>query len=235
MTTEQTKRAVGYIRVSTERQADEGLGLEVQEHAIRSWCKSAGVRLVAVVRDEGLSGTLEAQDRPGLAEALSMIANNDADVIVVHRLDRLARTLTVQEAVLAQAWKHGGAVFTVEGGEVLEDDADDPMRTFVRQVMGAAAQLERGMIAARLRAGRRMKADQGRYAYGAPRYGTRAEDRELVTDELEAEAVTYAVSLRAEGASYRKIAGALHEAGYSPKRGTTWHPIVVQRIVARAS
>lgn len=235
MTTRDTNRAIGYIRVSTEKQADEGLGLAVQEQAIRTWAKREGVRLVAVARDEGLSGTLDAQDRPALTEALAAIADGQADALVVARLDRLARVLTVQEGVLAQVWKHGGRVFTTEGGEVLADDPEDPARTAMRQMMGVFAQLERGMIAARLRAGRRLKAERGGYAYGAPHYGARAEDRALVEDPAEVEAIAYAMRLRAEGASYRAIAEALTEAGHRPKRSDTWYPMSVARIVARAS
>jgi DNA invertase Pin-like site-specific DNA recombinase len=99
---------------------------------------------------------------------LTLIEKQSVDGLVVARLDRLARTLTVQEAVLAHVWKHGGKVFSCDVGEVFEDDPSDPMRTFVRQVMGAAAQLERGMIAARMRAGRERKAEKGGSAYGAP-------------------------------------------------------------------
>jgi hypothetical protein len=50
-------RVVGYVRVSTDRQADEGLGLEVQEQSIRRWAREHGHRIVGIVRDEGISGS----------------------------------------------------------------------------------------------------------------------------------------------------------------------------------
>jgi len=227
-------RVIGYARVSTERQAEEGLGLEVQEAAIRAWARAHHHRLIGIVRDEGVSGTLEAEEREGLTEALNAAAEGRADALVVLRLDRLARSLTVQEAALVQAWRAGARVFTTESGEVLADDPEDPMRTFVRQVMGAAAQLDRAMIASRLRAGRKLKAERGGFAYGAPRYGTRAEDGELVAEPAEAEAVAYARKLRRKGESLRGICAALSEAGHRPKRGGTWHPAVVARILARS-
>ena len=62
-------RILGYVRVSTDRQADEGLGLEVQEEAIRSWCSTRNFELLLIHRDEGLSGSLDPGDRPGLAAA----------------------------------------------------------------------------------------------------------------------------------------------------------------------
>ncbi len=75
---------------------------------------------------------------------------------------------------LAQIWKHGGRAFTADAGEV---HPDDPMRTAMRQMMGVFAQLERSMIAARLRHGRREKASQGGYAYGPRPTGGRPRRR----------------------------------------------------------
>src|ERR671923_2832950 len=60
---------VGYLRVSTDRQAEEGLGLEVQEQAIRQWAQAHGHELVALTRDEGISGSNGLDTRVGLGEA----------------------------------------------------------------------------------------------------------------------------------------------------------------------
>ena len=73
------------------------------------------------------------------------------------KLDRLARDLMTQEAALGRVWRHDGRVFTVDKGEILADDPADPMRTAFRQMLGVFAQLERGMIRARMDAGRQAK------------------------------------------------------------------------------
>jgi len=143
-------KLVAYVRVSTESQAEEGLGLEVQEQAIRAYAALHYQELVAITQDEGISGTKPAAERPGLTEALALIEDGGAEGLIVARLDRLARTLVVQEAVLGHVWKHTGRVFSVDVGEVLQDDPDDPMRTAMRQMMGVFAQLERAHISARL-------------------------------------------------------------------------------------
>jgi hypothetical protein len=97
---------------------------------VHRWCREAGHRLGRTIyRDEGRSGTLESADRPGLADALTEIEGGTADGIIAPTLDRFARTLVVQEAILAQIWKHGGRAFTTDTGEVHPDDPDDPMRT----------------------------------------------------------------------------------------------------------
>lgn len=224
---------IGYVRVSTAIQVEEGLGLEVQEEAIRAWCKANGHHLVAIHRDEGISGAKDVAGRPGLASALAAVEDL-GEGLVMAKLDRLARALTVQEAVLAQVWRHGASVFALDVGEILRDDPDDPMRTAMRQMVGVFAQLERAMIAARMRAGRKLKASRGGYAHGAPRFGSRAEERELVVDAGEQLVITRATQLRAEGRSLRYIAATLNIEGLRPKRAERWHPYTLARILDRA-
>jgi DNA invertase Pin-like site-specific DNA recombinase len=226
-------RVVGYVRVSTVGQVQDGQGLAIQEKLIRSWVKEHKHRLVGVYRDKGVSGSVE--EREGLEEALAAVRFNGADAVVVSSIDRLARSLTVQEAALLQVWNAGGRAFAVDHGEVLEDDPDDPMRTFVRQVMGAVSQLEAGMIARRLRRGREHKAANGGYAYGAPPFGFRAEGGELVPDPVEQETVLRIGQLRDKGSSFREIADEFNGEGVAAKRTDRWHPMGVKRVADRIS
>lgn len=228
-------RLVLLLRVSTAGQID-GYGLESQEKDSRKWARTVGpslggVRIVKVCTDGGITGKAADDERPGLHEALALIAAGDADGILAPNLDRIARELTVQEATLSVVWAHGGRVFTADHGEHLADDDDDPMRTFVRQVMGAAAQLERGIIAKRLRNGRKTKAAAGGYAHGAPAYGQRALDKELTVDEQEALVLAKMREWQAEGVSIRGIADKLNSEDIPTKRGTRWHPTTVNRLL----
>ncbi|MFF7130465.1 recombinase family protein [Streptomyces sp. NPDC008240] len=103
-------------------------------------------------------------------------------------------------------------------------------------MMGVFAQLERSMIAARLRHGRREKATQGGYAYGAPPYGWRAHQKELAPEEPEQAGRARARQLRDEDElSYREIAAALDAEGIRPKRGERWHPETVRRMLANTT
>ena len=131
-------RLIGSLRVSSIEQAN-GDNLDDQEATIRRWARRSGHRLVAVHSDAGLSGALPAEDRPGLTDALLDLRAGRAGGLLVRDLDRLAREVTVQEAVLAEVWRMGGAVFTATAGEVLRDDPDDPYRTAMRQMMGVFA------------------------------------------------------------------------------------------------
>lgn len=234
-------RLAGYLRVSSEAQLD-GFGLNVQESAIRSWAKANGHRVVQLCSDEGLSGALDAAERPGLGCALDALAAGTADGVIVARLDRLARQLTVQEAVLAECWKLEGKVFTADTGEVLKDEPDDPMRTAIRQMAGVFAQLDRAMVSKRLRDGRRAKAATGRKAVGDYPYGYhgagKGRERDTAPDESEQRAVRLIVAMRREKPEprpYREIAKALDAEGIKPRRATDkpWTPTSVRKIALR--
>jgi DNA invertase Pin-like site-specific DNA recombinase len=229
-------RLVAYLRVSSEAQLD-GFGLDVQRRGVRSWAKANGHRVVKWCSDEGISGTLDAADRPGLACALDALSDGTAEGLVVARLDRLARSLAVQEAALAAAWRLGALVFAGDGGEVQQDDPDDPMRTAMRLVAGVFAQLDRGQVVKRLRDGRRAKAATGRKAVGAYRYGYRGHgsgrDRDSAPDPTEQAGVRRIVELRRQGASYRTIGATLDVEGHRPRRAASWSAMAVRNVALR--
>jgi len=144
-------KVVAYVRVSTGKQVEEGLGLADQEQACRAWARQHGHQVLAAFRDEGVSGTKELEHRLGLAEALAAVKDGQAGAIVVYRLDRLARDLVLQEQLLAEVWR-SGELFSTAGGEAnLHDDPEDPSRRLIRQVLGAVSEYERAMIALRPR------------------------------------------------------------------------------------
>jgi DNA invertase Pin-like site-specific DNA recombinase len=213
-------KGVAYLRVSTDRQAEEGLGLDVQEHAIRTWAKQHGHRIVCWTRDEGVSGTNGLDGRIGLAESLDAIRERRARALVIYRLDPLAWDLVLQEQLLAEVRRLGGVVCSTSAAEsgFLVDDPDDPSRKLIRQVLGAVSEYERSMISLRLRSGRARKAANGGFAYGAPPFGHRAERGVLLHDDREQATIARANELRDEGLSLRQIADVLTGEGHEPRR-----------------
>ena len=83
------RRAVGYVRVSTDMQAAEGLSLAAQQAAIESYCSMHGIKLVKLCKDV-MSGGKDV--RPGLADALRTLRGS-ADVLIVLKFDRLSRSI----------------------------------------------------------------------------------------------------------------------------------------------
>jgi DNA invertase Pin-like site-specific DNA recombinase len=230
-----------YCRTSTANGAGSD-SLQAQEEACRAWAVEQGHEVVVVYRDDALSGTLGIEDRPGLAASLMALDDGLAEGLVVHRPDRLARELHVQEVALAHAWAAGDHVRVfeaAEGAEIMRDDPSDPQRRFLRQVMGAAAELERGLIKARLQGGRRRKAAKGGYIGGKRlhrRYGYDLVDGEYVPVDHEQEAIMRIVGYRnAKPAPYTwaAIADRLNQLPIPPPSGEAWYPMTCRRIAQR--
>jgi DNA invertase Pin-like site-specific DNA recombinase len=96
------------------------------------------------------------------------------------------------------------------------------------------AQLDRALVAKRMRNGRKAKAEAGGYAgYGSPAFGQRSDGGELVTDEREAAVTTRMRELRGQGLSFQQVADQLNAEGLTSKRGGAWHGMTVSRVLAR--
>jgi len=219
-------RVVGYCRVSTVEQAERGFGLDLQRARLADYCLREGLDLIALHEDPGVSGTTPLAERPGLAEALSLVEAGEADAILVARLDRLARDVLEALLIERQFKEAGGDVLYVEGL-----NGDDPTAEFMRTVLAGAAQFEKKNLAARMNAARRRKAADGGYSGGRPAIGYRAHGGHLVPDPDEAAVVRWVFERVAKDRwSVRRIARALDE-----KRtlGRRWGPKTVSRILLR--
>ena len=84
--------AVGYIRVSTEEQSKSGYGLESQERAIRAFAESQGYTLLDVIADAAITGATQPRKRPGFGHVLEMAEEKSVAVLLVWKIDRLARS-----------------------------------------------------------------------------------------------------------------------------------------------
>jgi DNA invertase Pin-like site-specific DNA recombinase len=159
--------AIGYLRVSTAGQALEGSGLDVQRASIEATAARLELPIVAWCSDEGVSGTTDALDRTGFNCVVDHLISRDADTVLVHHADRLARDMMVQEAALAILWQHGATVFF--GGELVRaDDPNDSTRRLLRQIMGVIADYSRRDVIAKMHGGRKAirRTDPGRYIGG---------------------------------------------------------------------
>lgn len=222
-------RLVAYTRLS-QSNANEGESHAAQRERIQAWAREAGHEVVGHHQDT-VSGENGVEDRPGFLEALDALDAHRADGIAVSALDRLARRLSTQEALLATVWRRDKGVYEAGMGEVPPDDADDPYRTFVRQVMGAAAQLERALIVKRMADGRRRAVRQGRSIGPAPSFGwiKDPDDRgRVLPDPQTFPLVEDAVARLSDGATLRQVADYLED-----KTGRLWHPTQVARIRER--
>lgn len=230
-------KLIAYLRVSSKGQVD-AYGPDVQRTAIQTWAKRNGHKVVAEAPLDVITGKADSEDRPGLLEAIKMIRTKQVDGIITYDFKRIARQLTVQEAILALIWREGGRVFTAEDGEILAEDPDDPMRDLIRQMMGAFAEFDRKTTVKKLRDGRKAKALTGRHAVGQYRYGTTGvgtgRERDAGPHDGERLAVARILALHASGLSFREIGAQLDREGIKPRRAARWSsPMTIRGIVLR--
>lgn len=228
---------VGYLRGSSSGELENSLA--GQREGISVFAERLGHEIVGFHCDEHLSGALSMHERPGLFDALLDVREGRAAGIVVHRVDRLARSLTVQEATFSAVWEHGGAIFeAVSCSEILRDDPDDPMRKAMRQMAGVFAELEREIGNARRRGGRRRKLAAGGWVGGHRlhrRFGYRVVDSEYVPEPAEQEVIDRMRELRASSTSYRGVAAALTAEGHKAPEAGVWYAATIRRILQNTS
>jgi DNA invertase Pin-like site-specific DNA recombinase len=214
------KRCYAYLRVSSPGQV-EGDGFERQLIAVRDYARANGIRIAKIFREEGVKGTKDLENRPALQEVLIALHSNGVKLVLIEKLDRLARDLMIQESIIADMERHG-----FEVRSVMEPDlcSGDPSRTLIRQILGAFAQYERTMIVTKLRGARmRMRAKTGR-CEGRKPYGTRPGEAEVIARMKE---------LRARGSSVTKITDAINREA-KPRTGKQFYAANVGRILRTA-
>ena len=214
------KQAFAYLRVSGRGQVD-GDGFPRQLNAIDQYVAANGMRVSKVFREEGISGTKELENRPALQELIAAITSSDVKVVIIEKLDRLARDLMVQETIIGDLRKRG-----IELVSVAEPDlcSDDPSRKLVRQIFGAISEYEKAMIVLKLRGARqRLKARTGR-CEGMKAFGEGRTEKRVVGRILE---------LRTAGLALDKIAEVLNAEDLKPKYGAKWYGSSVSNVLKR--
>lgn len=223
-------RAVAYLRVSTERQAAEGVSLDAQRSKVELYAELYGLDLVAVEVDAGVSA--KTLNRPALERARAMLAAGEADALVVVKLDRLTRSLRDLGAMVDACNREGWALLSVSE----QIDTRTAAGRLVLNVLGSVSQWERETIGERTREALAHKRKRGEKTGGDLPFGHALADDgvHLETDPAEARALSLISDLRADGLSIRRIAAELNARGV-PARGKRWHPTTVARVLKRAA
>ena len=233
-------RAVAYVRVSTDDQADNGYGLDAQRDAIGAYVVAQGWVLVETAGDPGVGGGWGLTDRkrdgspyrPGLHRAFEVIEAGGADVIVVLAQDRLYRSNRATFEICDRLDRSGPGGTPVPIGSVREGIV---WPSLMRDIRAALAAEEKRNIAERTRGGRLAKlADGGivgRVPFGYRITGQRKHTRVEIVEE-QAAVVRRIFTLRESRASFGAIAKALNADGVpTPKGAGQWHMARVWDII----
>ena len=214
------EKAFGYLRVSGKGQI-EGDGFPRQKAAIQAYAKAHGIRIVQWFEEQGVSGTKDLDNRPALQDMLVALMADGVRMVLIEKLDRLARDLMVQETILGDLRKRGFKLISVAEPDLC---SSDPSRTLMRQIFGAIAEYDRTMIVLKLRASRQRMRDKTGRCEGRKPFG-----------ETPAEAVTVKRmrELAKAGMSYSAIAIQLNVEKRPTQTGSVWFPSTVSRTLNR--
>ena len=222
----QPTRAALYLRVSTEDQAREGYGLDVQRERCQAMALVKGWPVASIYADEGVSGTKQPEQRPALARLLADIEAGMIDAVIVLALDRLGRkTRIVLDLV---------ECFTSSGVKLVcckeQIDTAGPYGEMMLTIFAAFAQLEHGLIKERTTAGRNARGALDGEMGGALPYGYVRSDEGPVIDQAAAETVRYILNHKRSGKSYAKIADELNTRGVCAPRGGKWYAMTIKIV-----
>lgn len=202
---------IGYLRVSTDRQADSGLGLDAQRTRIQDHGDRHGWSLTWMV-DDGYSAA--SLDRPALREALALLAARTHAGLAAAKLDRLSRSVVDFADTLATAKKQGWSVVLLDLGV----DTSTPNGKLVAGLMAQIAEWEREIIAQRTREALAAARANG-VRLGRPR-------------QYPADVVALVAALvGVEGLSHRLAAAELSRRAVPTVGGGPWRHSTVRRLL----
>lgn len=212
--TDRPTKALLYVRVSTEEQADKGASLEAQEQALAAEALRRGFDF-EVVREEGKSAK-SIQGRDELARALDLLDRHKADVLMAVRMDRLSRDVGDVAALMRRSKRKGWGI--ILSGERIDTTPDGEFRTHLD---AALAQRERGIIGLRTREGMAQRKAEG---WPNGRAGRSVSAEFLPTYRR-------VIAMSDDGLSMNAIARTLNDGAVPTARGGKWHASTVRAVL----
>jgi DNA invertase Pin-like site-specific DNA recombinase len=202
-------RALAYLRVSTDEQADSGYGLDAQRAVVLAEAARRGWK-VEVVADEGASGK---RINGELRNALDHLSGGRAEALIVAKLDRLSRSVRDAYNILELARNQTWDLVICDLGM----DLSTPAGKAMANMLATFAEFERDMISARTKEGLAAAKAKGVHI-GRPR-------------QAPADVVNRIVVLREQEQSFGAIARTLTARNVpTPQGHPVWQPSTVRRI-----
>lgn len=230
---EPAKKVVGYIRVSSQEQAEDGESLERQAARIKTYCDAKGYELPEIISDEGISGSKK--NRPGLKKIVAMCRAGELGKLIIYDSSRLNRDVRNTYDFFEMAEKAGVEVHDLQsGGVVRTDTATEKVQFGIQAVI---SQWYRDIISDKMKAHHRYKRLKGEHPGGLIPFGFELVDGvRLIPKPEEFRTLKLMHYLRQQGQTLRAIVAILQERGIPTKTGHgKWQPVVVMRILDRTA
>ena len=152
---------VVYMRVSTEKQAEEGNGLESQKRDIENYCKKNEYIITDYYIDDGYTGAN--MDRPELQRLISDCVAKRIKCVVAFKLDRLSRSMVDGIYMIERVFQPNNILFKCVHDSI---SYDSPMEQAYTQMMAVFAQLDKNTMLLRMRGGMLERVKQGYWMGG---------------------------------------------------------------------
>jgi len=196
----------GYIRVSTEHQANEGVSLAEQESRLRGYAQSLGMKVAEIFIEAGVSGGKPLAKRPKGSQLLSRV--KDGDHIAVAKLDRFSRSSADALNTIEDLTKRNITLSCLDMGGAVNTNG---VGKLVFSILCAVAEMERTRIAERV-SDAKAHLRKGQYFLGGKlAAGHSVKNGKLVADPLWKKAVAAMTKWRADNKTYRQIADLVKE------------------------
>jgi len=223
-------QAFAYLRVSTVGQV-QGHGFDRQLDTIQAYAQETGIEIVQVFKEEGISGTTDETQRPAFQELMAAVLGNGVRTIIVESMDRLARELRIQEALLVYLASKGVNLISARTAENITQAVQaDPLKKALVQVQGVFAELEKNQLVRRLKKGRDKTRQLTGRCEGRRPFGE-TEDEQAVIRRIRAMRRKRRNGLK--GMTLQAIADRLNSEGVPTKDGLHWRPVQIHRILTR--
>jgi site-specific DNA recombinase len=213
-----------YLRVSTQEQADSGLGLAAQETRCKGVCAAKGWPDAVIYKDDGISGTLGPDKRPQLGLMLAAIAAGQINAVIVLDLSRLGRNVQLIAGLIEDFEDRDVAFVSCKENF----DTSTAMGKAMVNLVAVFGQLERDLTAERTVAALDERGKMYGYKSGRLPLGyERTPGDEVIRINLHtAELVRLVFSHRSTGASMRDVAELLIS-----RTGRPWYASTVKTIL----
>jgi len=221
-------KAIGYARVSTSEQAENGGSIDAQLSRIAGYCNLYEMMLIETVVDAGLSA--KDTNRPGFLKALRMIEDGQADCLVVVKLDRLTRSVRDLATLLEKFNPDQGGPSLVSVTEHL--DTRTASGRLCLNLLVSVSQWEREVIGERTKAVLQHKKHTGK-VYGKVPYGWRREGDNLVKDDAQQAIIIEARARVTGGETLASVLRDFTKRKVPAACGPTWYYRALERVVKR--
>lgn len=213
-----------YVRVSGDSQVP-GDGFPRQIAACRAYAERHDIKIAAIYREEAVAGTEETMNRPAWSAMMDALLKNGVRTILIERLDRLSRSLMVQEVTIDKLRKLGFGLISTHAAEV-ELLSKDGSRVAFRQMMGVFAEYDKTQLVHKLKVARLRKRETMGWCEGRKPFGFYDGEHQVIERMRR---------WQAEGVKLGTIATRLNEAKISPRSGKRWYRPTVKKILARVT